>query len=282
MVVFRATGGTGRWRSRLGVEVIRDRRGSGRRCIILRMKRLLSLILLAAIAGLVINAQTSDGVERRPGMQTMKQLVRGTEYAATSMAPQATLDRRARAARRRQRVRRHRRRPGRARPGAANLNGVGSDAMLLIYDAKAKKVFSLNAEGTAPKLATIEWYKTNQGGKIPVNDSLLSGTVPGVVDAWYILLSRWGTKTFARSARARHRTGRARHSHGPPVQCARAQEVSVQHEASMGTPTARLEGRRGLEESRSRAHLAPPGGSREAGIVERPPGRSEGRPRPLL
>ncbi len=77
-----------------------------------------------------------------------------------------------------------------------NLNGVGSDATLLIYDAKAKKVFSLNAEGTAPKLATIEWYKANQGGKIPVNDSLLSGTVPGVVDAWYILLSRWGTKTF--------------------------------------------------------------------------------------
>ena len=36
----------------------------------------------------------------------------------------------------------------------------------------------------------------NQDGKIPVNDSLLSGTVPGAVDAWYILLSRWGTRTF--------------------------------------------------------------------------------------
>ena len=78
-----------------------------------------------------------------------------------------------------------------------SLNGVGSDATLLIYDAKAKKVFSLNAEGTAPKLATIEWYKTHQGGKIPVDDSLLSATVPGVVDAWYILLSRWGTRKFA-------------------------------------------------------------------------------------
>src|SRR5205085_10745329 len=61
----------------------------------------------------------------------------------------------------------------------------------------AKKVFLLNAEPTAPKLATIDWYKTNQSGKIPVNDSLLSGTVPGVVDAWCILLSRWGTKTVA-------------------------------------------------------------------------------------
>ncbi len=78
-----------------------------------------------------------------------------------------------------------------------SLNGIGSDAVLLIYDSREKKVLSLDAEGTAPKLATIDWYKTNQGGKIPVNDSLLSGTVPGVVDAWYILLDRWGTKTFA-------------------------------------------------------------------------------------
>jgi len=67
----------------------------------------------------------------------------------------------------------------------------------LIYDAKTKKVVSINAEGTAPKLATIEWYKENQGGKIPVDDGLLSATVPGVVDAWFTLLDRWGTMTFA-------------------------------------------------------------------------------------
>ena len=78
-------------------------------------------------------------------------------------------------------------------PGA---NGIGSDAVLLVYDAAQKKVWSINAEGTAPKLATIDWYKQHHDGKLPVNDSLLAGTVPGVVDAWYILLSRWGTKTF--------------------------------------------------------------------------------------
>src|SRR2546426_4059852 len=79
----------------------------------------------------------------------------------------------------------------------AGWNGVGSDAVILIYDAAAKKVFSINAEGTAPKLATIDWYKQHNGGKLPVNDTLLSATVPGVVDAWYLLLDRWGTKTFA-------------------------------------------------------------------------------------
>jgi len=78
----------------------------------------------------------------------------------------------------------------------AGSNGIGSDAVLLVYDARAKKVFSINAEGTAPRLATIEWYQKNQAGKIPVDDTLLAGTVPGVVDAWYLLLDRWGTMTF--------------------------------------------------------------------------------------
>ncbi len=79
---------------------------------------------------------------------------------------------------------------------AAN-NGVGSDAVILVYDAKAKKVWSVNAEGTAPKLATIEWYNKNQGGKLPDSDGLLAGTVPGAVDAWFLLLDRWGTRSFA-------------------------------------------------------------------------------------
>src|SRR5262249_27172635 len=30
-------------------------------------------------------------------------------------------------------------------------------------------------------------------------DGLLAGTVPGVVDAWYILLDRWGTMSFAQA-----------------------------------------------------------------------------------
>ncbi len=78
-----------------------------------------------------------------------------------------------------------------------SLNGVGSDAVLLVYDSREKKVYSINAEPRAPKLATIEWYEKNNGGKIPESDGLLSGGIPGVVDAWYILLDRWGTMNFA-------------------------------------------------------------------------------------
>ena len=157
------------------------------------------------LCAVVLTAQTQrsaadpDGVDSavRGGTQTMKQLARGTEFAAASMMPQATL------------TAEHVLRSGgnafdaivagQAVLGVVqpNMNGMGSDAVLLVYDAKAKKVWSINAEGTAPHLATIEWYKKNKDGKIPVNDTLLSGTVPGVVDAWYILLSRWGTKSLA-------------------------------------------------------------------------------------
>jgi len=75
-------------------------------------------------------------------------------------------------------------------------NGVGSDAELLVYVARENKVYSINAEPMAPKLATIEWYQQNNDGKIPSSDGLLSGGIPGVVDAWYVLLDRWGTMSF--------------------------------------------------------------------------------------
>jgi gamma-glutamyltranspeptidase/glutathione hydrolase len=130
--------------------------------------------------------------------KTMRPVIRGRHYAVASMKPEAT-----RAAERILEA------GGNAFDAIvagqavlsvvdAAMNGVGSDATLLIYDAKVKKVFSLNAEGTAPRQATIEWYKQHHDGKLPQNDGLLAGTVPGVVDAWYILLDHWGTMSFAR------------------------------------------------------------------------------------
>jgi gamma-glutamyltranspeptidase/glutathione hydrolase len=127
----------------------------------------------------------------------MRPVVRGTHYAVASMKPEATLVA--------ERILREGGDAfdaivaGQAVLGIADaaLNGIGSDAVALIYEGKTSKVWSLNAEGTAPRLATIEWYKQNHGGTLPVDDSLLAGTVPGMVDAWYILLDRWGTMSFA-------------------------------------------------------------------------------------
>lgn len=127
----------------------------------------------------------------------MRPIIRGRYYAATSIKPEAT-----RAAERILEAGGNAFDAivaGQAAPAVtdAAMNGLGSDAVILLYDARAKKVFSINAEGTAPQLATIEWYQKNQDGKLPQSDGLLVRTVPGVVDAWYILLDRWGTMSFA-------------------------------------------------------------------------------------
>ncbi|HMD34463.1 MAG TPA: gamma-glutamyltransferase [Vicinamibacterales bacterium] len=130
-------------------------------------------------------------------INTMRPVVRGKTQAAASMKPEAT-----------QAAERILQAGGNAFDAAvasqavlglvdAASNGVGSDAVILVWDAKAKQVVSINAEGTAPKLATIDWYRKNLNNTLPQSDTLLSGTVPGVVDAWYLLLDKWGTMALA-------------------------------------------------------------------------------------
>ncbi len=136
-------------------------------------------------------------VERSAARRSIKPVALGTHYAVTSMMPQASM-----AA---QRILESGGNAfdaivgGQAVLGlvAPSANGLGSDAMLMVYDAKQKKAWSINAEGVAPRFATIEWFRKNRKGRIPLDDTLLSATIPGAIDAWYILLSRWGTKSLA-------------------------------------------------------------------------------------
>lgn len=138
-------------------------------------------------------SQTEDNSLAR----TMRPVIRGRSYAVSSMKAEAT-----------EAARRILSAGGNAFDaavaGQAALavtdfpsNGVGSDAVVLLYEARGKKVFSINAEPRAPTLASIDWYEKNSSGKIPVNDGLLAGGLPGAVDAWFLLLDRWGTMSFA-------------------------------------------------------------------------------------
>lgn len=151
-------------------------------------------LLLLAWTVVCLPAQTAKPPAR---VRQMRPVVRGTHAAVSSMKPEATLV-----------AERILDAGGNAFDAAvagqavlalvdAANNGIGSDAMLLVYDARQGKAISVNAEGTAPALATIEWYRAHQGGKLPSGDTLLSGTVPGVVDSWYHLLDRWGSMSFA-------------------------------------------------------------------------------------
>src|SRR5712664_4432476 len=162
------------------------------------MRPLNRIALIGALMCLLAGATMGqEGESEAAANRTMRPIVRGQHFAVASMKAEAT-----RAA---ERILEKGGNAfdaivaGQAVLGIvdAAMNGVGSDAVLLVYDAKTKKVYSIDAEGTAPRLATIEWYKEHNGGKLPVNDSLLSGTVPGCIDAWYILLDRWGTMSFA-------------------------------------------------------------------------------------
>src|SRR5437867_250241 len=157
-------------------------------------KRTLVLCMLIACLGFAANAVAQGPDASLP--RTMRPVIRGRQAAVSSMKAEAT-----------EAARRILQTGGNAFDAAVGgqaalavtdfaLNGVGSDAVVLVYDARAKKVLSINAEPRAPKLATIESYEKNSGGKIPVSDGLLSGGLPGVVDAWYILLDRWGTMSF--------------------------------------------------------------------------------------
>jgi len=157
-------------------------------------QRKLVIGMLIAGLGFAVNA-FAQGPEV-PSPRTMRPVIRGRQAAVSSMKAEAT-----------EVASRILQSGGNAFDAVVGgqaalavtdfgLNGVGSDAVVLVYDAREKKVFSINAEPRAPKLATIEWYEKNNDSKIPNSDGLLSGGIPGVVDAWYILLDRWGTMSF--------------------------------------------------------------------------------------
>ena len=83
--------------------------------------------------------------------------------------------------------------------------GVGGDLFTVIYVAKEKKIYMLNASGTAPSGATLarfnalgyHWNPKNWG---PTSGMPLAGilpvTVPGAVWGWQAVLKRFGKLTF--------------------------------------------------------------------------------------
>ena len=157
---------------------------------------LVGVLLLSFGVTYQMTAQEQSDGSTTPS-RTLRPVVRGTQYAVSSMKLEAT-----------EAAVRILEAGGNAFDAAVagqavlalvnpESNGFGADAVVLVYNAREKKVHSIDAEGAAPKLATIDWYTRNNGGRIPNSDGLLSASLPGVIDAWYIMLDRWGTMTFA-------------------------------------------------------------------------------------
>ena len=74
-------------------------------------------------------------------------------------------------------------------------NGIGGDLFVILWDAKTKKLYGLNASGPSPQSISIEYFTANKLEKIP-SYGPLPVSVPGAVDGWIKLHERFGKLPF--------------------------------------------------------------------------------------
>jgi gamma-glutamyltranspeptidase / glutathione hydrolase len=76
------------------------------------------------------------------------------------------------------------------------MNGIGGDLFAIVYDAKANRLYGLNASGWAPKALTIEALR-KQGLREMPQSGANSITVPGAVEGWQKLADKFGRKKLS-------------------------------------------------------------------------------------
>lgn len=74
--------------------------------------------------------------------------------------------------------------------------GLGGDLFAIVWDPKTKRLYGLNASGRAPAAASIDFFRSRNLKEIPTHGPL-SWSVPGCVDGWDQLKTRFGTKSWA-------------------------------------------------------------------------------------
>ena len=75
-------------------------------------------------------------------------------------------------------------------------NGIGGDLYAIVWDAKTQKLYGLNASGRAPARATRAFFRAKKLDAIPTQGPL-SWSVPGCVDGWHELRTKFGSKPLA-------------------------------------------------------------------------------------
>ena len=76
------------------------------------------------------------------------------------------------------------------------MNGIGGDLFVIVYDAKANKLYGLNASGWAPKTLTPQLLKKKGLRDMP-QTGVNTITVPGAVDGWQKLADKFGRKKLS-------------------------------------------------------------------------------------
>ncbi|MCL2739372.1 MAG: gamma-glutamyltransferase [Bacteroidales bacterium] len=74
--------------------------------------------------------------------------------------------------------------------------GIGGDLFAIVWDAKTQKLYGLNASGPAPQSLSLQYFKDKGMERVPQSGPL-SVSVPGCVDGWYLLHSKFGRLPMA-------------------------------------------------------------------------------------
>jgi gamma-glutamyltranspeptidase / glutathione hydrolase len=90
---------------------------------------------------------------------------------------------------------------------APMMNGIGGDLFAIVYDAKANKLYGLNASGWAAKNLTPELLK-KKGLRAMPDTGVNTITVPGAVEGWQKLADKFGRKKLADDLAAAVQTSR--------------------------------------------------------------------------
>ena len=79
-----------------------------------------------------------------------------------------------------------------------SMNGIGGDLLAIVYDAKTRKVYGLDSTGRSAYAATPEEFARRGLQEMP-GKGVLTVDVPGVVEGWHQLLTRFGTISLAKA-----------------------------------------------------------------------------------
>jgi gamma-glutamyltranspeptidase / glutathione hydrolase len=77
-------------------------------------------------------------------------------------------------------------------------NGIGGDLFAIVWDPKTKKLHGYNGSGRSPRALTLAEFERLGLKDIPPHGPL-PVTVPGTVDAWFALHSKFGKRTMAQN-----------------------------------------------------------------------------------
>jgi gamma-glutamyltranspeptidase/glutathione hydrolase len=75
-------------------------------------------------------------------------------------------------------------------------DGIGGDLFAIVYDARSKRLYGLNASGWSPRRLTADYLRGKGLRQMPAR-GIDAVTVPGTVDGWDVLLRRFGRLRFA-------------------------------------------------------------------------------------